>query len=820
MNFNFYLLCFVLSIATGNATTYYISNKGVDEASGLSPGRAWQSLNKLRLQSKFILPGDSILLERGSIFNGSLSVALSGSSGSEIYIGAFGTGEKPLITGAMEVRGWKPFGRNIWVAECTACPADLSTLFIEKKFQVPGRFPNTGYRPLSNTSDSRTSFRDLDLLASDGKWNTAEVVVKSSRWVIDKIRIASFKTNTFFLSSPTSYPLENGFGYFIQKHISTLDTNGEWFFDSAKKKIFLFADAGLDINKKLIEVSALEFGLDVVNSHYVLIENLSFANYHQAGIRINSSSNIELKFCESSFSGRVGLDVSFCSNICVDNTQITDSNNNGVEWRNNRNGLFTHNAILRTGLHPGLGGSGDGTYIALSVLSSKILEGKNLFQYNVIDSTGYLGIDFRTGNNEIKNNVIRNFCMTKDDGAGIYTWENAFDNNVIEGNVITNGVGSAEGTNSNQLYANGIYIDDRSSNILIKDNMIANCAMAGIYIHNAQKIVIQGNTLFGNGNAINNKERGQLLIKRDSLFAGQKNDFKFLVVNNTFVATNETVPVLFFSIRSMEDFNVLGVFSKNDYIAVSKNNIVAEMYGKQDFCETPELYTLAAWQLARNQESNSIVSYFSFSPPDQKVTNLLTNGDMKAGTTNWHTWPEQTSVHLQKGTGLTVPSLQVDTHGQAEAMVYHAGFSLEQQKTYRLSFSVKSQTNSKIEFVPMMSEAPWLALGNYTCFTVDSVQQDFVYYFKPSQDCKQARVNFKSTSSFLINNVLLYEMPKSLTENTIRLVCNILAKPILIKAPAEFMVADGEPVSDSLTLPAFTSVVLVNRRALTKHKRP
>src|SRR5258708_25776941 len=105
-----------------------------------------------------------------------------------------------------------------------------------------------------------------------------------------------------------------------------------------------------------------------------------------------------------------------CQNPTIEHWVIEDSNNNGVEWSDNTNGIFIRNIIKRTGLHPGQGRSGNGKYIALSITSGNPGISKNLFQYNSIDSTGYLGIDFRAGGTTIKNNRVTNFCMIKDDG--------------------------------------------------------------------------------------------------------------------------------------------------------------------------------------------------------------------------------------------------------------------------------------------------------------------------------------------------------------------------------------------------------------------
>lgn len=51
-------------------TTYYISNRGDNQNSGTSEGEAWQTLDKLK--DVKLQPGDSVLFEAGSVFQGFL----------------------------------------------------------------------------------------------------------------------------------------------------------------------------------------------------------------------------------------------------------------------------------------------------------------------------------------------------------------------------------------------------------------------------------------------------------------------------------------------------------------------------------------------------------------------------------------------------------------------------------------------------------------------------------------------------------------------------------------------------------------------------
>jgi parallel beta-helix repeat protein len=188
-----------------------------------------------------------------------------------------------------------------------------------------------------------------------------------------------------------------------------------------------------------------------------------------------------------------------------------------------------------------------------------------LFQYNTIDSTGYIGIDFRAGNISIKNNHITNFCLRKDDGAAIYTWGNTQGHNIVEDNIIENGIGTGEGSaNSNQLFASGIYIDDRSSHVQVKGNTVSHCATAGIFLHNARFITVANNILTGNGSSIANKEKGQLYIKLDTL--GKRGDDTALhlsVSYNLFIVERDAAYCVYLSSEKNEDLYQLGTFNLN-----------------------------------------------------------------------------------------------------------------------------------------------------------------------------------------------------------------------------------------------------------------
>jgi len=75
-----------------HGTIYYISEHGDDNADGLSPESAWQSIGKLKSVS--LKSGDGVYFERGGRFRGKFK-AVEG-----VTYSAYGRGDKPMIIGS------------------------------------------------------------------------------------------------------------------------------------------------------------------------------------------------------------------------------------------------------------------------------------------------------------------------------------------------------------------------------------------------------------------------------------------------------------------------------------------------------------------------------------------------------------------------------------------------------------------------------------------------------------------------------------------------------------------------------------------------
>ena len=107
-------------------TTYYVSSSlGNDGNNGTAAATPWQTIGQVNAQT--FLPGDSILLRRGDVWNESLVPPSSGVSGNPISFDAYGTGAPPNLTGyyAVPTTAWVLVTGNAWKAPL---PAVYSTI--------------------------------------------------------------------------------------------------------------------------------------------------------------------------------------------------------------------------------------------------------------------------------------------------------------------------------------------------------------------------------------------------------------------------------------------------------------------------------------------------------------------------------------------------------------------------------------------------------------------------------------------------------------------------------------------------------------------
>lgn len=523
------------------ATKYYVSSSlGKDTNSGLSESSPWKTLTKVN-STKFY-PGDEIRFKRGDTWVGSLTASSSGTGKKSAIIYAwYGSGYMPKITGFQTITGWKSLGNGVYSAPTTASNS-LNMVTVNGVSTPRGRYPNNSYLSFE-THSGKLSVTDLQL-TSTPNWTGADIVVRSARWRLEKKTITSHLGNTLTFLSLSSTPTD-GYGYFITNDLKTLDQVGEWY---CKNGIFYMYFGSNSPSNYVVNVSTVETLFSSYRKAYITVDGISFQGANNRAIYISGSGNIGnvIRYCDILNCGKSGVETpGDISNLTIENCNISGINNIGISvW--SPGAIIRNNNISNIGVIEGMGVI-DG-YNGLICTSDN-----SLIEYNSIKNIGYNGIRIKGNNVTVKNNYIESFCRVVDDGSGIYAAGQQYSGRVITGNIILNGVGRLEGTNSTDFYVNGIYLDEPVTGIIVSNNTVANCSRYGVCLHESWGINVNNNTLFNNSKA-------QICLAHDSNYPAQTN---INMTGNIFFSKLATQFCLYF-ISTLNDIH-FGSASNNVY---------------------------------------------------------------------------------------------------------------------------------------------------------------------------------------------------------------------------------------------------------------
>ena len=109
----------VASADTSTNLTFYLSEKGNDNAAGTSQGQAWKTLERLQkaFQDGQVGYGSTVLFRSGHRFYGELSSIPQLNGRGRLTLGAYGGGRRPQIMGYKVLNKpemWSKVGKNLW----------------------------------------------------------------------------------------------------------------------------------------------------------------------------------------------------------------------------------------------------------------------------------------------------------------------------------------------------------------------------------------------------------------------------------------------------------------------------------------------------------------------------------------------------------------------------------------------------------------------------------------------------------------------------------------------------------------------------------
>lgn len=483
---------------------YYFSSISGDDsrtpAQASNAATPWKTISKLNSYFTNLNAGDSVLFKRGEIFSGTIRIKKSGALNNNIKFSAYGTGPKPMINGLTKISGWTLVGNGIY--ESSVNPGLLTNVKMLAINNIPfamGRYPNAnsankGYFNFES-HNANLSITDYQLHPSPN-WSGAEIVIRKKRFVRERGLILSHIGNTLTYLAGSAVPLD-GFGYFIQNDIRTLDQFGEWYYNPLTKKISMYF-GGYKPSDFTVQANYLDTLVSLRVFSYITFDNICFNGGGAFGFDVYNSNYSEIKNCDIYLCGE-GIKAAISNNLNLSSNKILNCSSMGIDLVNAvHNANVRNNIIRKTGLFPGMGFNTGNSFSGL------ISENSNgsLFEYNQIDSSGFGGIEFSGNNLTIKNNLVNYYALTLDDIGGIYS-SGGSDTNIIStnrkitGNIILNGIGIPEGTTVNYGLTGGIYLDNNCTNMQITGNTCFNNYW-GLIVHNSKKNLIRANTLYDN----------------------------------------------------------------------------------------------------------------------------------------------------------------------------------------------------------------------------------------------------------------------------------------------------------------------------------
>jgi len=547
--------------------TYHVSTSGLDSNNGTSQATAFKSVSKVN--SLNLVAGDSVLFKCGDTWQGeSLDISKSGTTANKITFGSFPTANcanKPVLSGSKSITGWTATSSRPGVFEANLSsgsnmgnfPNGINGIFKNNERLQFGRTPNInaasgGYTPIT----AQNSGNQVTIAGLPNKnWTGASVHIMGMRWYILNRTITGNNGNTLNLNANAgcwggNCAAGGGWGAWVDNSIETLDQEGEWYFDKATNKAYIFSSSTpANIEGSVILKTdnrawgGINLGKDFDRNGIsnVIVHNFEVKNWYRHGIstptnlaetennnliiKNNTIGNIEEKGINLGtwvFDAKDGRQSNWRGgyNQTFENNLIDGANHFGIDTYS-RNSQFIGNTIKNIGLIKNLTNSGMGCGFeggnctengnGIMIRTSNVADTgrENLIKFNNIQKTGYNGIDVFGQNNTLEKNYIDEPCYSKGDCGGVRNFGGASaKNTIIKDNIITNSVGNTDGANTTfkELFGFGLYIDYDSDNAVVTGNTVIGSSNSGLIFIDSPNGKIENNTVYGNAKGTTGRE--------------------------------------------------------------------------------------------------------------------------------------------------------------------------------------------------------------------------------------------------------------------------------------------------------------------------
>lgn len=790
------------------AVTYYVSPTGNDASAGTSTTAPWRTIDRVNQLGNGLNPGDQVLFQRGGVYRGKLTISDSGVSGNPMVVGAYGTGADPVITGSVAVTGWTVYSGNIWQATVSQ---DVKYVYFNGALQNLARFPNTGWLRTDNAAS--TSTVDAALTQGSGYFTGATMVLRTTNWSYDTARVTAHTGTTLTHTSTGNTMGAQQWGYFLRNKLSLLDAAGEWFYDQASDKLYIWCPSNANPNSNLVEAAVLDNGIYMGwQRNNWRIQNIQFRHHTDASLRMSGTYNVEVANC--SFSDTYQTIRSTGSQQNFHHLTITRTYGTAVMLLDN-NSTFTNSTITDVALQPGLGESNWGYFGIRSTGTGMV------FSDNVVSNVGYIGMVIEQ-NALIERNVVTQPLAILNDGGGIAI-DNA-DGLIMRNNLVMNMVGNTESVAPEHTsffpICHGIYFGNISiKNTLIEKNTVANCASSGIHVDHTMVSTgnqIKDNVLYNNG--------VQLSISDYSNYNGPGATAPYHVPAFNTVYSGNTMYCLTKDQLCMSQLHVYNANSWVDYGAFSNNyyyNPFNELSIEQFNTSggVRKFYTLERWQTERAEDATSLRSPLrqnAWSTTAELTGNLVVNGTFTSNVTGWGGWPTNaTATHdlTRLDNGCLKAFIPNNSVYWEYSIQNPDQFAMTNGQWYRMRFSLQSTAHGEVYAgVKGMSQMTSSNQIFGRDFPFSPERRDVEFYFQ-SNLTDQALVRFVNHYTeplYYLDNVQLHRVNVAAVDPTVehKLLYNDQPTAQAFPLSGTWKDVTGTVQASTVTLQPYTSKVV------------
>lgn len=834
--FSFVLLVLLLAL-NSEAKNYYISSSsGNDSYNGTqaqNPETPWRSIAKLNSVFYSIVAGDNIYFKRGDSFFGTIVFTNSGTSGNLITISAYGTGNKPVITGLITLSSWSSVGNGIYQSSAPAVKNTVNLVTLNGTPQAVGRFPNVdapnrGF--LSYESYSGTTSITDNQMSIATNWEGAEVVIRKQHYVMDKSKIIKQTSNTLYYNpvnpfytslTPTPVIGTNGYDYFIQRDPRTLDELGEWYFNTSTKNLQMYFGS-TSPSAYAIKVTTLDTLININNQSYINVNNISFEGANVAAVYAkDGAGNLTITDCDIKTMGCKGIYVFNAPNILINNITTNNILCNAIDVTDRQvaNVKITNCNISNTALLAGMGSFWDDN--DYKSISSTVSSGLTIQSNNIINS-GYVGIQFQGNNVLIKNNYVNNYDLVKDDGGGIYTFASnngpTYQNRVISGNIILNGVGAIAFAGGG-VDVDGIFLDGSTMNVDVLNNSIANIGENGIYSNNSSNVTIRGNTSYNNGCGMSIGRYSYAVI--NNLNVKQNIFYPKTLLQNNFGygdgGLNLPVPKTL-----QQAFQTLGNIDSNYYAIPNAAGFIytyqAVSGGSTSF---PAPLTYEGWKSFSGHDAASKSP--SYNLAYYKVnsiinTNTINNGQFTSNMSGINAWSNNIISATWDNTGkITGPgSLKITPliSKPDHTLLYGPLGSITSTKKYLLRFTTLGSSNSGVLRTYLrQTQSPQASLtpAQLSTFSTTKKTHEFLFTAPTSEATASFMIEIQQNfGTIYIDDISFTEVDATILniDDQLRFEYNATNADKTISLGAKYIGVDSTVFDGTITLAPYTSKIL------------